>query len=330
MTEDSSRPAPRVDTGPDLPEWVQDELANPLAMGEGRNNQMIKLGPTILRCGMDPEGLFELFCGMYGDFGPQQEREAAAVVKNAVKIAKREQKEFDKTEYGKRRLELARIESGAVRELPGILAHYPWPVEEIRSCGMGTFEPLDTHRRLFLSCMFEPDDVVWCGMVFHSGDGNEEMSQAKRAKLKVRNAGHFQQIRSWLQMRRIHGEFTSHCTFKPGTHSRCIEAVASHRYLVVESDRLTPDETGAVLNYTATVGGLNLRAVITTGGKSIHGWFEWPGDDDAEDWKHKLIGWRCDPATLRASQPVRLPGCIRRDTGRPQELIYLNPAPTLI
>ena len=67
------------------------------------------------------------------------------------------------------------------------------------------------------------------------------------------------------------------------------------------------------------------RALVSTGGKSLHAWFDWPVGADPGDWAAVLKGYNCDPATVKsASQPVRLPGIIRPDTGRPQELLLIG------
>jgi hypothetical protein len=67
--------------------------------------------------------------------------------------------------------------------------------------------------------------------------------------------------------------------------------------------------------------GLTPRALVSSGNKSLHAWFDWPDEGEQEDWQAVLKGYQCDPANLRPSQPVRLPGIIRPDTGRPQELL---------
>src|SRR5205823_7912429 len=67
-----------------IPEWVQYEIDHPKAMGEGRNNQMIKIGPTLMRSGATPEQAEEIFHTMFPD-GPSDE--IAAVVKNSIRFA---------------------------------------------------------------------------------------------------------------------------------------------------------------------------------------------------------------------------------------------------
>lgn len=285
-------------------------------MGEGRNNQMVRIGPTLLRGGIDSEALEEIFQGMYSDIGPQQVREIHMCVLNCVKIAAREQKVIDKSAYGKRKMALDQLSIQARQSLPQILEKYQWTEAEIRETGnlvMPGVHPvasLTDQRRLFLSNMFEADDVVWVGAVWQTG--------------KPKHKGRFMQCEQWLGMQRISGEFCSHCTFQPGSFSRSNENVAVRKFLVVESDVLTIDQVGAIFNYMASQHQLNLRAVVSTGGKSLHGWFDWPGDDFLDEWEAKLKGWNCDPSTMRPSQPVRLPGVLRTSTQRPQELLYLS------
>lgn len=318
MTATASEP-PTAETS--VPSWVKDEIDHPLAMGEGRNNQMVRIGPTLLRNGMDVDALEELFQEMYPDIGPQQVREIAACVKNCAKLAAREQKEIDKTAYGQRKIKLDRMSIDARLALPMILDKYAWTESEIRGSSSMSGFSLDAQRRTFLNTMFDQDDVVWIGAIWMTGEKRDRRGEATAGNWAVR----FKENRSWLTLPRIPGEFTSHCTFKSGSFSRCIEQVARRRYLVVESDVLTKDQVGAVFNYLASpIHGLNLRAVVSSGGKSLHGWFDWPGDDFLEEWVATLKGWQCDPATTRASQPVRIPGCIRTATQRPQELLYLS------
>ena len=75
---------------------------------------------------------------------------------------------------------------------------------------------------------------------------------------------------------------------------------------------------------------MRLRAIVDTAGKSLHGWFDYPGDEVIEELRVVLRVLDCDPAMLKASQPVRLPGTRRKDkNGLPwQRLIWLDAAPT--
>jgi hypothetical protein len=93
------------------------------------------------------------------------------------------------------------------------------------------------------------------------------------------------------------------------------------RFVVVESDLLSRDEVGAVFRYLIECG-LKLVAVVDTAGKSLHGWFEFPEDEEVmNDLRLILPALKCDPKMLTPSQPARLPGAMR--DGKRQKLIFL-------
>jgi len=67
---------------------------------------------------------------------------------------------------------------------------------------------------------------------------------------------------------------------------------------------------------------LNLRAIVDTAGKSLHGWFDYPADEIVADLKLVLPQLGCDPKLFTASQPVRLPGAVRN--ANYQRLVWLQ------
>ena len=293
-----------------LPDWITWEINHPLAMGGGRNNQMIRIGPTLIRLGYTEEQLIEIFNNMYSDLGPEQEREIASICRNSVKIAARESADFDPKKFRRRKQQAERIALEMRQQLRQILIDYEWPYKKIRDSNEWAFRALCFQRDAFLKKMFAPADTIWIGEKWHSGD--------KRPQ----NASHFRTLEEWLRLPLIPWEFVSHSTFAPGSTCRCNDSIAERKYLVVESDELTTDQIGAVFAYLDDCG-LSLQAVVSSGGKSLHGWFPWPGEAYIEDWAAALEGLQCDVSTIRPSQPVRLPGIVRRNTGRPQELLYL-------
>jgi len=101
--------------------------------------------------------------------------------------------------------------------------------------------------------------------------------------------------------------------------------VKQRRYLVVESDKLSRDETCAVFRWLKEACDWGLAAVVDTGGKSLHGWFRSP-DEDLEEAKIVLGELGCDTKMFTPSQPVRIPGIMREDGGGMQKLIYFDPA----
>ena len=303
-----------------LPSWVTDELMNPVPMGSGRNDQMIRIGPTLVRAGHDADSLFDLFWDLYGDLDQSHEREIQAVVRQSIKYAAKEEKTIIKSEWIERRKFLNKLMRDKKAILPEVLRDFHWEIDEMRDDFMAKV-PLAQQRILFLDAMFEPEDIIWIGQVWETGQ------REKRGK-RVNYQFKFKPCEQWL-CEGIPGrsEFVSHCTFQPGTNSRCNDSVAERKFMVVESDVIPVEQIGAIFNYLSQHQNLNLRAIVTTGGKSIHGWFDRPtcaSDDTMEEWAAVLEGLSCDPSTLRPSQPVRLPGTTRRDTGRPQELLWLR------
>ena len=158
--------------------------------------------------------------------------------------------------------------------------------------------------------LFHPSDLIWCGEVNESGP----KSFVHVATLQKRP----QLLRS---------QFISTCTFEPGSTRRSYDNVLARRFLVVESDELSIPQQTALLMALAKE--WPLAAVVSSGNKSLHGWFrwlpEWSADRDAlQSLRTRLRVMHCDPAGATATQPFRLPGILNRKSLRFQALIYLN------
>lgn len=291
-----------------IPGWIANEIKNPLAMGEGRNNQMIRIAPSLIRLGISTDTIRETFLDIYDNIGSKQEHEIDLVLKNSAKLAKKELPQLNKRDYNKKKIIEERLAFEQRRKLAGVLEKYACDVNYWTGIDIPNTS-LHLQRILFLTKLFKLKDVVWIGNVFDSGE--------------ERGKDHFKLVEEWLNMRNIPGEFISQSTYTIDALSRCDENVIDRKYLVIESDFLTKNETCAVFRYLEE-GGLTLRAIVDTGGKSLHGWFDWPGSVSVSEWKAIAVGLRCDPATFRYSIPVRLPGIIRKNTKRPQHLMYLK------
>ena len=86
------------------------------------------------------------------------------------------------------------------------------------------------------------------------------------------------------------------------------------------SDSLAKLEVLAVFNWMRAFA--RLRAVLDTGGKSLHGWFDFPAEQELRELRVILPALGCDPALFTASQPCRLPGARRGE--RWQCLLWLD------
>jgi hypothetical protein len=160
--------------------------------------------------------------------------------------------------------------------------------------------------------LFQPDDLLWIGERYDSGDKVKPYSFVNQSSLVC-----------WPNLP-VQVPLTTSAAFKPGARSRCDEQVLVKKYLVVESDTLSKEETGAVFNFVRKECGLHLWMVVDTGGSSIHGHFSYPSNDSLPDLKARLSAWGCDPAMFTLSQPCRLAGVLRTETERWQKIIYFD------
>jgi hypothetical protein len=156
--------------------------------------------------------------------------------------------------------------------------------------------------------LFEPDDIIWSGQLNYTG--------------KPWSVKNFRPRDNWVDRLAQLGPFVCPAVFKPGTWSRSDANVVARRYLVVESDTLSKYHVGSIFRMLSI--NLTLRAIVDTGGKSLHGWFDYPDAVTVEQLKVILPELECDPKMFGASQPARLAGQYR-DNGNLQQLVYLDP-----
>lgn len=176
-----------------------------------------------------------------------------------------------------------------------IFEKYSWPIADVFHESPVMSNSPEEDGKLFLR-LYNLNDTLWIGEPTDSG--REEKKD------------HFKPVSEWISQD-IDFHFTCPSTFKAGSFSRSNENVLSRPFLVIESDTLTQDETCSLFKWMK--GFLVLRAIIFTGGKSMHGWFEFPRLDLFEKLKVCLPELGCDEALFKPSQPVRMPGIKRND-----------------
>ena len=191
-----------------------------------------------------------------------------------------------------------------------ILKKFKWTYSEIKeSCPDKLSEDASTHWRDIVG-LFKPDDVVWIGNRCDSGSA-----------AFVRN---FKKAKDWLEELDVPGPLICPATFKCNAMSRSNDNVLHRRFLVVESDVLTKDVMGAIFKWLRDEVGLTLRAIVDTAGKSLHAWFDCPKKAVLEELEIMLPQIGCDPGLFRESQPCRIPGPLRDESGKRQHLVYLD------
>jgi hypothetical protein len=206
-----------------------------------------------------------------------------------------------------------RVEQEAVAQglaaRDAILAGYRWTATEIASDENHAVDTPIQEQYYQVLGLFADDDVVWIGRDVYDTGSPKHVSR-------------FRPVREWLACRGCPGTFICPSVFVPGTFSRRASTVVAPKFLVVESDTLTADEVGAVFRWLDAAVRLRLRAVVDTGGKSLHGWFDYPNQQVLAQLRKWLPRLGCDPALFNPAQPCRLPGAKRGD--RYQRLIFMR------
>jgi hypothetical protein len=197
------------------------------------------------------------------------------------------------------------ILTAARRLFPSLTAADLWESSPVRPpCD------LDQHFPLFIRSLWAAEDVLWCGDLYESG--------------KPCHAKNFRTAAEWLSVGRPPGPHTSAWTFAPGSSSRCKAQARSRRFLVLESDSLSEADTLSVLFWLREKMQLRLRAVVHSGNKSLHAWFDLP--------QHQLGALEAalpragfDSALFTPAHTSRLAGWKRTDKAAlPQRLMFLD------
>jgi len=224
----------------------------------------------------------------------------------------------------RQRIAREQLRSRAAASLPQILAQYEISPSDYFELSPVRLTDDPAHDWRLLLRLFKPDDILWIGDKYSSCADDAPESKKEICRL------HFRLVAEWLRESEAPAQFTCPSVFKPGTHSRCNEAVLLRRYLVIESDILTKDQICAVINWCRQF--MRLRAIVDTGSRSLHGWFDAPLPEFEAELKIILpnlgrgLGDKptLDPALFKLSQPCRLPGAWRVRGRTRQTLLFLD------
>ncbi|MDB4313974.1 CHC2 zinc finger domain-containing protein [Akkermansiaceae bacterium] len=178
----------------------------------------------------------------------------------------------------------------------------------------------------FVGNLFPLDEIIWMGETYDTG--------------QERHRENFRTTREWLKETSLPPRIAAG-TFRPGSFSRSKDNLESSPFLIIESDDLIgkkPTNAGernenkslsyALAGYCQQELGLHLRAVIDTGNKSLHLWFDQPPPKALAAVRMLAPGLCIDTGLLDscATAPLRMPGCLHEKTHLPATLLYLNHA----
>ena len=199
-----------------------------------------------------------------------------------------------------------------------------WPADLWHSSPIRC-DPPEAIPHDFIISLFKADDILWLGREYDTGSPH--------------HAAQFKTCREWLKIDTLPPRIAAG-TFHPRSISRSKSSVNASPYILLESDDLigskpnTPEErqrnkalSNALIGYAQDKLGLELRAVIDTGNRSLHAWCDRPPDTAMKALRKMAAGLRIDDAVLDSCQflPLRMPHCIHEKTQTPARLLYLNP-----
>jgi hypothetical protein len=191
------------------------------------------------------------------------------------------------------------------RKLPELIKAFQpahWPPEPI-AMSVPAFL-----RRLKV---FKKDDLIWIGLERSSGQPIHITHFRTLSQWKV-----FPPPPQW--------SFTTGAAFVPNSFRRSKTTVKAARALVLESDTLSPAETFALARWIEEEFVLPLLAAVSSGGKSLHCYFPYPGLDWLNRYRPTLLAAGFDRKTFSPAQPIRLANQIRADNGSTQNLLWIK------
>jgi hypothetical protein len=92
--------------------------------------------------------------------------------------------------------------------------------------------------------------------------------------------------------------------------------------MVMESDTLSIRDQCALIMFLRRF--CRLRAVVSTGNKSLHAWFDCPSRVGRDELRAIMRADIIDKAGLTPSQPYRLPCVLHEESKRYSDLLFLD------
>jgi len=299
--------------GKSAAEKYQECLDNPVLPGNGCHQWLLKVANYACFAGLPEQRCFDdLRKLLVNTSRPVTDQEIWDAIRKAysevgadVKIVKTE----PLVEDGRSTLERI-IAEGKYSAFEELRKNSPIPIPENAR----------EQQKLFFRTLFNPEDLVFCGDSFSSGPT------------------YVRPTSFWIE----HGSEGPFVIINPltgrpapkksgtGQTYRGDNCVAAYKYCLVEFDGIGLEEQ---IRFWSSVP-LPVRALVYTGGKSMHGWVDL-GDlniKDASDWQQKIktslykellepLG--VDSACSNAARLARLPGCLRREKQKMQEILWI-------
>jgi hypothetical protein len=164
-------------------------------------------------------------------------------------------------------------------------------------------DPMDDIER-FLE-LWNPDDIIFIGTPYCSKGSLYKANEDYISSTPI-----------------VEGTtLTCSSVFKDIDGPRKDSNVIQKRYIVLEHDHQSIEFQWGLLQYINTHI-VPLVMCVHSGGKSLHGWFNY---DEAHKYLDLFIKLGYDESLWRLQQPCRLPGMFREDKQKYQRILYWNP-----
>jgi hypothetical protein len=192
------------------------------------------------------------------------------------------------------------------KRLPKILAKFrpgDWPPSPMEMSAPAFLKRLNVFKRT---------DHIWIGNFWDSG--------------RPVFAAHFRTLMEWAKAPPPRGwPFTCGAAFIPGSFARSAANVKALRTLILESDSLSQLDTVAVARWIEDEFRLPLLALVHSGNKSLHCYFQHPGAEWLSIYQPALVAVGFCACSLRSlTQPLRLANQVRLDNQAVQHLLWIK------
>ena len=288
----------------DLPRFIRDLLSSPPLHGEGVHKWMFSTARYLhaFRSFDEIDELLKATLHGCGRSVPLRERHAA--INDSISIAwvpgQKNEIIYQSTwpKFNQEKYNLVTAEE--------VYAYDMWESSPVRYMDDRSYAFIIIHE------LFEGNPYLCCGLsntVFEAKRKHEwSKSELSKQQFIVPNPC---LAESGLTKE---GKVSAHCLGNTGTRE----------YLVIEQDQGTQDQQCAIIKHLKEY--MPLRMVLSSGGKSLHAWFDCKGkhDDELLKFMREAVELGADDATWGKAQFVRMPDGLR-DNGNRQSVFYFNP-----
>jgi hypothetical protein len=305
--------------GGDLPLAVRDKLSNPPRAGDGVHRWLFTTALMLHRHRL-PGAIEALLAAAVKDCGRQvSAREISDAVKNSATPARGN----GGVSVGQGTVPGPAMSAAAPPKWPppnhtmreGILQASPYTLADLRNQSPVKVAGDDPDVYHFLDLLFPGDDTLLCIGTRSSCFSTFSRLHWRRFNLREN---------SLIVPSPMTAKFGVTKNGKKSEHT--LSNTEPRRYLVTEFDSGTADEQVALIKHLS--GFAPLVMVLSSGGKSLHAWWNCVGTSEAKQLKffRYAVGLGADPATWTRSQFVRLPQGRRENTRALQQVYFFDPS----